>query len=154
MQSENSIHLYLPERHRVPYMDAAEVHELKEESQKRLEQLETERCIAKLLIDGRSVDEIVASDESSRHTVQRIQNRITDGENLDHPTLKEIGWKRSAGLMSDPEMLRALKRWSYTFSEVKGDAVVRNGNWDDIEVLYAEGYLTPEEYRELLDAAR
>ena len=51
-------------------------------------------------------------------------------------------------------MLRILKGWAYTFSEVEGDAVVRNGDWDDIEVLYAESYLTLEEYRELLDAAR
>lgn len=135
-------------------MDAAEVHELKEESQKRLEQLETERCIAKLLIDGRSVDEIVASDESSRHTVQRVQNRITDGEDPDRPTQKEIGWRRNAGLISDSEMLKVLKGWNYTFSEVKGDAVVQSGNWDDIEALYAEGYLTSEEYRELLDTVR
>lgn len=135
-------------------MDAAKVQELKEESKRRLGQLKTERYIAKLLRDGRGVGEIVASDKFNLDSIQRIQNRITDGENLDRPTLKEIGWKRSAGLMSGPEMLRTLKGWSHTFSEVKGDAVVRNGNWDDIEVLYAEGYLTTEEYRELLDAAR
>lgn len=86
--------------------------------------------------------------------VQHVHNCIADGEDLDRPTPKEIGWKRSAGLISDPEMLRILKGWAYTFSEVEGDAVVRNGDWDDIEVLYAESYLTLEEYRELLDAAR
>lgn len=134
--------------------ESATQRELKEEAQRRLEQIREERRIAKLLQDGKSIIEVADSEKINQRIVQRIQNRITDGENLDHPTLKEIGWKRSAGLMSDPEMLRALKRWSYTFSEVKGDAVVRNGNWDDIEVLYAEGYLTPEEYRELLDAAR
>ena len=135
-------------------MDAAEVQELKGESQKRLEQLKTERRIAKLLIDGRSVDEIVASDKSSQHTIQSVQNRIADGEDLERLTPKEIGWKRSAGLISDSEMMRTLKGWAYTFSEVEGDAVVWDGDWDDIEVLYAEGYLTPEEYRELLNAAR
>lgn len=135
-------------------MDAAEVHELKEESQKRLEQLETERCIAKLLIDGRSVDEIVASDESSRHAVQRVQNRIADGEDLECLTPKEIGWRRNAGLISDSEMMRVLREWPYTFSEVKDDAVVQSGNWDDIEALYAKGYLTSEEYRELIDETR
>ena len=51
-------------------------------------------------------------------------------------------------------MLKVLKGWNYTFSEVKGDAVVQSGNWDDIEALYAEGYLTSEEYRELLDTVR
>lgn len=135
-------------------MDADEVQKLKKESQKRLEQLKTERCIAKLLIGGRSVDEIVASDESSRHAVQRVQNRIADGEDLDRLTPKEIGWRRSAGLISDSEMMILLKGWSYTFSEVKDDAVVQNGDGDDIEVLCAEGYLTSEEYRELLDETR
>ena len=51
-------------------------------------------------------------------------------------------------------MMRTLKGWSYTFSEVKDDAVVQNGDWDEIEALYVEGYLTSEEYRELLDTAR
>lgn len=135
-------------------MNAAGVQELKEESQRRLEQLKTERCIAKLLREGRSADEIVASDESSQHAIQRVQNLIADGEDLNRQTPKEIGWKRSAGLISDSEMMRKLKGWPYSFSKVEDDAVVRNGDWDDIEVLYAEGYLTPEEYRELLNAAR
>lgn len=135
-------------------MDADKIQELKEESQKRLEQIKKERCIVELLRSGKSIDEIVTSDESSRHTIQRVQNRITDGEDLDRLTPKEIGWKRSAGLISSNEMMRILKGWSYTFSEVKGDAVVQNGDWDDIEVLYAKGYLTPEEYRELLYAVR
>lgn len=135
-------------------MDADEVQKLKKESQKRLEQLKTERRIAKLLRDDRSVDEIVASDESSRHAVQLVQNRIADGEDLECLTPKEIGWRRNAGSISDSEMLKVLKGWNYTFSEVKGDAVVQSGNWDDIEALYAEGYLAPEEYRELLDTVR
>lgn len=135
-------------------MDAAEVHELKEESQKRLEQLKAERYIAKLLIDDRNADEIVASYEFNRHAIQCIQNRIADGEDLERMTPKEIGWRRNAGLISDSEMLKVLKGWNYTFSEVKGDAVVQSGNWDDIEALYAEGYLTSEEYRELLDTVR
>lgn len=135
-------------------MDSTEAQELKEESQKRLEQLKAERCIAKLLRDGIGVDEIVASYKFSRHAVQRVQNRIADGEDLECLTPKEIGWRRSAGLISDSEMLRVLKGWPYTFSEVKDDAVVQSGDWDDIEVLYAEGYLTSEEYRELLDETR
>lgn len=135
-------------------MDAAKVQELKEDSQKRLEQLRMERHTTKLLRGGRSVDEIVGSEKFNRCMVQHVHNCIADGEDLDRPTPKEIGWKRSAGLISSNEMMRILKGWSYTFSEVKDDAVVWNGNWDDIEVLYAEGYLTPEEYRELLDATR
>lgn len=86
--------------------------------------------------------------------MQRVQNRIADGEDIDRLTPMEIGWKRSAGEISNSDMLKILKEWEYTFSEVEGDAVVRSGDWDDIEVLYAENYLTPEEYRELLDAAR
>ena len=126
----------------------------KEEAQKRLEQIKKERYIAKLLRDGKSFTEIVASDEPNQRVVQRVQNRIADGEDLDRPTPKEIGWKRSAGEISNSDMLKMLKGWEYTFSEVEGDAVVRSGDWDDIEVLYAESYLTLEEYRELLDAAR
>jgi hypothetical protein len=135
-------------------MDAAKVQELKKESQRRLEQLKTEKCIAKLLREGRSADEIVASDEFNLHSIQRVQNLIADGEDLDRPTPKKIGWKRSAGLINDSEMMRVLKGWPYTFSEVKDDAVVQGGDWDDIEVLYAEGYLNPEEYGELLDATQ
>lgn len=133
-------------------MDAAKVQELEEESKRRLEQLKTERCIAKLLREGRSADEIVASNEFNLHSIQHVQNRITDGEDLDRLTPKEIGWKRSAGLISDSEMMRTLKGWPYTFSKVEDDTVVQHGDWDDIEVLYADGYLTSEEYRELLDA--
>jgi hypothetical protein len=135
-------------------MDAAKVQELEEESKRRLEQLKTERCIAKLLREGRSADEIVASNEFNLHSIQHVQNRIADGEDLDRLTPKEIGWRRSAGLIGDSEMMRTLKGWSYTFSEVKDDAVVQNGDWDEIEALYVEGYLTSEEYRELLDTAR
>lgn len=126
----------------------------KEKAQKRLEQIKKERYIAKLLRDGKSIIEIVASEEPNKRIVQRVQNRIADGEDLDRLTPKEIGWKRSVGEISNSDMLKMLKGWEYTFSEVEGDAVVRNGDWDDIEVLYAENYLTPEEYRELLDAAR
>lgn len=134
--------------------ESATQRELKEEAQRRLEQIREERRIAKLLQDGKSIIEVADSENLNQRIVQRIQNRITDGENLDRLAPKEIGWKRSAGLISSNEMMRTLKGWSYTFSEVKCDAVVQNGNWDDIEVLYAEGYLAPEEYRELLDATQ
>jgi len=61
---------------------------------------------------------------------------------------------RSAGEIDDADMLQKLKHWKYTFSEIEDDAVVRRGDWDDIEALYAEHYLSTQEYRELLNTAR
>lgn len=76
--------------------ESATQRELKEEAQRRLEQIREERRIAKLLQDGKSIIEVADSENLNQRIVQRIQNRITDGENLDRLAPKEIGWKRSA----------------------------------------------------------
>ena len=125
-----------------------------EEAQRRLTQIKTDREIATRLNAGECVAEISESTAVSPRVVRRVWNRLSDGEDLDCQTPKEIGWMRSAGEIDDADMLQKLKHWKYTFSEIEDDAVVRRGDWDDIEALYAEHYLSTQEYRELLNTAR
>ena len=142
-----------PGRGRLRQQESTQTRKLtrEEDAQRRLEQIRTDREIAMRLIAGECVAEISESTAVSPHVVKRVQNRLSDGEDLNSPTPKEIGWMRSAGEINDADMLQKLKDWKYTFSEFEDDAIVRRGDWDDIEALYAECYLSTQEYRELLN---
>ena len=144
------------ERGRLRQQESTQTRKLtrEEDAQRRLEQIRTDREIAMRLSAGECVAEISDSTAVSPHVVKRVQNRLSDGEDLNSPTPKEIGWMRSAGEINDADMLQKLKDWKYTFSEFEDDAIVRRGDWDDIEALYAECYLSTQEYRELLNTAR
>ena len=79
----------------------------------------------------------------------RVVSQRMESEETSCPvTPKELGWRRTAGHMSDQDMMDRLRSWPYTFSRVVFDAI-DYGDWDDVVWLREKGYISREEFGEL-----
>ncbi|QYB00670.1 hypothetical protein I1A62_00740 (plasmid) [Rhodococcus sp. USK10] len=68
-------------------------------------------------------------------------------------------YQRSAGVITDDEMMDTLVHWNYTYGSVPTDGgqqvdAYAKGSWDDVRRAYRRGLLTDDEWDILFDATR
>lgn len=95
----------------------------------------------------------------SQATIHRILQHFSDDRFLLEETPEEIIDKRTAGLLSDAEMMTRLLGWDYTFGQVAYVAGVATdgyigGSWDDIERAYYCDLLSDKEFTRLVELTK
>jgi len=92
----------------------------------------------------------------SQPTIHRMLRTVLENPALLDRTPTEVIDRRTAGQISDDEMMQVLLDWHFTFGRVpvsggiSADAY-ESGSWDEIERAYFRGLLTDDEIGRLME---
>ncbi|KAF0957718.1 winged helix-turn-helix domain-containing protein [Rhodococcus sp. T7] len=117
------------------------------------------RLIGKAKSEGYTLRQIADYLDISATQVQRLAQRVLAQPEELEKTPREVIDERSAGVITDDEMMDTLAHWPYTFGEVPvdGDQPVDayvKGSWDEVRRAYRRGLLSDDEWDVLFDSTR
>lgn len=121
--------------------------------------LERLRLIGRAQNEGYTLREIANLLEISATQVHRLAQRVLQRPDELEKTPREVIYQRSAGVITDEEMMDTLVRWPYTYGYVPTedgqpmDAYAK-GSWDDVRRAYRRGLLSEDEWEILFDRTR
>ncbi|MFC9355847.1 helix-turn-helix domain-containing protein [Rhodococcus sp. NPDC057014] len=92
----------------------------------------------------------------SQPTIHRMLRTVLENPALLDRTPTEVIDRRTAGQISDTEMMQVLLDWHFTFGRVPVSGGVsadayEAGSWDEIERAYYRGLLTDDEIGRLME---
>ncbi|MDI9940651.1 winged helix-turn-helix domain-containing protein [Rhodococcus sp. IEGM 1351] len=124
-----------------------------------LVRLDRLRLIGKAQDEGYTLREIADLLEISATQVHRLAQRVLQQPDELAETPQEVIYQRSAGVITDAEMLDRLVHWNYTFGYVPTEGgqpmdAYAKGSWDDIRRAYRRGLLSEDEWEVLFDCTR
>lgn len=105
----------------------------------------------------RAISELVGN--LSQATIQRILRRVIEEPTRLAVTPAEVIDQRTAGMITNEQMMKTLLEWRYAFGqvarigEVATDAYM-TGDWDAIEMAFYRGQLSDDEFQQLADHQR
>lgn len=117
------------------------------------------RLVSKAQGEGLTLRQIADLLEISATQVHRLAHRAQERPDELEKTPAEVIYQRSAGLISDEDMMDTLVGWRYTYGSVptEGDHLVdayAKGSWDDVRRAYRRGVLSDDEWDVLFDSTR
>ncbi|WP_257890318.1 winged helix-turn-helix domain-containing protein [Rhodococcus sp. USK10] len=117
------------------------------------------RLIDKAQNEGFTLRQIADLLEISATQVHRLAQRVLQQPAELEYTPREVIYQRSAGVITDDEMMDTLVHWNYTYGSVPTDGgqqvdAYAKGSWDDVRRAYRRGLLTDDEWDILFDATR
>jgi hypothetical protein len=117
------------------------------------------RLIDKAQNEGFTLRQIADLLEISATQVHRLAQRVLQQPGELERTPQEVIYQRSAGVITDDEMMDTLVHWDYTYGYVptEGDQQVdayAKGSWDEVRRAYRRGLLTDDEWDILFEATR
>lgn len=124
-----------------------------------LVRLDRLRLISMAQSEGFTLRQIADLLEISATQVHRLAIRAEQQPDELEKTPAEVIYQRSAGLISDEEMMDTLVNWRYTYGSVptEGDHSVdayAKGSWDDVRRAYRRGLLSDDQWDVLFDRTR
>lgn len=128
-------------------------------ARRRIDERELERAILNALGEGgltqRRITEIIGG--TSPATIHRLVHRLLEApEQVQRITPAEVIDRRTAGMITDAQMMDQLMNWSYSFGYVPSmdgvatDAYV-SGDWDDVEHAFYRDLLSDDEFALLME---
>lgn len=117
------------------------------------------RLIGKAHSEGLTLRQIADLLEISPTQVGRLAHRAEPRPDELEVTPAEVIYQRSAGAITDEEMMDTLVNWRYTYGSVPtgGDQPMdayAKGSWDDVRCAYRRGLLSDDEWDVLFDRTR
>lgn len=103
----------------------------------------------------RRISEIVGG--ASHTTIHRLVHRLLENpDQVQRITPAEVIDRRTAGMITDDEMMDQLMNWSYSFGYIpKMDGIATDayisGDWDDVEHAFYRDLLSDDEFTHLME---
>lgn len=117
---------------------------------RRLDKVKERRAIAQLAQEGWSQVDIARFAGVSQPHISRTLSLLYEHPEVLEPTAQEIVWRRCAGVITSEKMMSELSSWNWTFGQMHDDAW-EPGDWDDMAIARAEGFLSDDEHRQLAE---
>ncbi|KPH20500.1 hypothetical protein AN948_06425 [Rhodococcus sp. ADH] len=128
-------------------------------ARRRIDERELERAILNALgihgLTQRRISEIVGG--ASHTTIHRLVHRLLENpDQVQRITPAEVIDRRTAGMITDDEMMDQLMNWSYSFGYIpKMDGIATDayisGDWDDVEHAFYRDLLSDDEFTHLME---
>ncbi|WP_252189633.1 MULTISPECIES: winged helix-turn-helix domain-containing protein [unclassified Rhodococcus (in: high G+C Gram-positive bacteria)] len=117
------------------------------------------RLIDKAQNEGFTLRQIADLLEISATQVHRLAQRVLQQPGDLERSPQEVIYQRSAGVITDDEMMDTLVHWTYTYGYVPTDGdqpvdAYAKGSWDEVRRAYRRGLLTDDEWDVLFDSTR
>ncbi|MBC2637659.1 winged helix-turn-helix transcriptional regulator [Rhodococcus wratislaviensis] len=92
----------------------------------------------------------------SQPTIHRMLRTVLENPALLDETPTEVIDRRTAGQITDDDMMQVLLDWNFTFGQVPVSGGISTdayepGSWDEIERAYCRGLLTDDEIGRLME---